>query len=277
LQRLHPFTLVFPDALWSEAEVAAMIRTIDRDLALLVERQYDDGGWSPIHKTTVSSHLRTYSSVMVCWAFIAARQSTVTRGIALKYDQVVDRGIRWLLIAHGFHDDGMGGWVPNPAPNRWTEKFIGLTAQTLFILSEAEGEFDFLKNNMDYIAKKKNFITYASNKENSSTYLSRMAISSNQRVHDGDRYLRGLSFTAESSTFLWYPWSILLANALRTNEFLDDTVRERARTLLNELLRRSEQLLLFVQRDPALYPTAENLYAIATVLHALPDARAPKT
>ena len=47
-------------SLWSEAEVAATIRTIDRDLALLAQRQYDDGGWSPIDKTIVSSHLRTY-------------------------------------------------------------------------------------------------------------------------------------------------------------------------------------------------------------------------
>ena len=254
-------------AIWPEPEAAKIVQSLARDLTLLIERQHDDGGWSPIHKTNDASHLRTYSTAIALWALIEARQNKdLPEDLAKKLDQSIARGARWLLGTYHIYPDGDGGWLANPSHRESVERFVGLTAQTLFILSQAEARYDFLKTNFNYQGMKKRFLVSAVGDKGTPSSLLFRDISTNERVHDSDRYLRGTSYTAESSTFLWYPWSLVLASVLNEDSLLDDLSRAHASTLLRAILNRSEGMIRFVQRDPVIYPTAENLFSISFFL-----------
>ena len=85
-----------------------------------------------------------------------------------------------------------------------------------------------------------------------STDFAQRRIDDNNRIHDGDRYLRPLKvvasvdagsqaasctcpFTVEGSTFLWYPWSLAAAKALTIDSSLAPAQRERALEIVNTL------------------------------------------
>jgi hypothetical protein len=92
----------------------------------------------------------------------------------------------------------------------------------------------------------------------------------NQRVHDSDRYLEGLpEIQVEGSTFLWFPWILVLALEA-INDKASPDISGSATRLVSALVQRSDEFVKFVGEDGALYPTAEGLFAVGLYLRSQP-------
>lgn len=255
--------------IWSEVESKNILDSVDKDLSEIVERQHDDGGWAPIPKTADHTHLRTYSSAIALWALIEARRFAPDT-LGVKYSTNIDRGLQWLINTYGSFGDGSAGWFPNPSKRPSAERFAGLTAQVLYIMTEAEASSTWLKQNFQYVKMKSDFVERSASSDHPAS-LRHRSVAMNDRVHDSDRYLRGVPYTVESSTFLWYPWSLALTGVLRSDPALTEAVQEKASNLFNFLVQRMNTMLEFIQGDPVIYPTAEFLIALSSILSG-PDS-----
>lgn len=117
---------------WNEREVPGILQRVTRDLDYLLQRQLESGGWGPAAGTRESS-TRTYSTVMALWALIEARRSPVVAPhLDDRHDQAIREGVTWLL---GHYIDGRG-WMPNPNRRFQRGSYLGLDAQTLFVLGQ---------------------------------------------------------------------------------------------------------------------------------------------
>ena len=98
----------------------------------------------------------------------------------------------------------------------------------------------------------------AGDKTDSSVTLMSRPASRNDRMHDGDNYLRPSKFMLEGSTFLWFPWSLAFCSQLSARVPADtETTRD-----CNLLLGRVNDLTPFVKHEPSTYVMAESLFAI---------------
>jgi hypothetical protein len=98
----------------------------------------------------------------------------------------------------------------------------------------------------------------AGDKAGSSENLISRPANRNDRMHDGDNYLRPSEFMLEGSTFLWFPWSLALCSELSGRVGTDiETTRN-----CNLLLGRVNDLTSFVKHEPSTYVMAESLIAI---------------
>jgi len=94
--------------------------------------------------------------------------------------------------------------------------------------------------------------------------LSGRSISENDQPHDMESYLDACNVgTAESSTFLWYPWTLALAATAAADKDLPIPVQRQAGKMLRSLTPRLGELQRFANQNEAVYPTAEALLAIA--------------
>jgi hypothetical protein len=190
---------------------------------------------------------------LALWSLIEAKKvPLVAQQIGGKYDSQIKNGMMWLLATYS--EDL--GWVPNPARAGNSERFDGLTAQTLYVLSRAEPEFPFLESDIRYVNSERDF---AKNRG----FLSRL-LRDNNRLHDYDQAFRPTGFSLENSTFLWFPWTFLELTHLSGDVSLSPEQRTEAARLREQMINaRFDELRPFV--DPEFtYVTAEYLFCLST-------------
>lgn len=251
--------------IWDANQRSTIRERIKRDLALIVKRQGNEGGWRPIQEDG-PKFTRTYSTVIALWSLIEARRSDFVReAIGNNYDSHIGNGINWLLKNYQTNrrddkDEDLG-WVPNPNRGGQREPFDGLTAQVLFILSRIEDQpgFQRLKQDQELLKYKKAFL----NKPD----LAKRFVCSNDRIHDFDLSFANdkgaVDFVLEGSTLLWFPWSYAALTALSNDSALTPQERDQASTLRKEILdSKVDDINKFVD-DEFMYVLAENLYCFS--------------
>jgi class 3 adenylate cyclase len=247
-----------PTRIWTDAEREEVGKRIIRDLDEIIRRQDPGGGWRPI-KDNNPEYTRTYSTVIALWSLIEAKSSpSLTDKIGSKYDENIRQGINWLLRGYG---PGQG-WVPNPNRVGQRNRFDGLTAHALFVLSRAERlpAFSFTKNDNVYRTARQDFIK--------NRQLASWSIDSNDsHMPDADLRFLGTEFLAEGSTFLWFPWSLVVLSQLSNDPDLSNDERQAATQLRLDILNRnSDKLDKYVETANLMYVLGENLYCVSVYL-----------
>jgi hypothetical protein len=247
---------------WKPEELPTTITRINSTIALLLNRQHNDGGWAPIVKTSNPKHKRTYSTIMAIWALAAAEQNgDILKGHDEEYRAALTSGAKWLLESYATNSEGFSGWWPNPSVHSPVGSYPGLTAQTLFVLSVAKSSHSFIGADSRFKEAIQNFVKFALDGNDKFEPLIKRKIRDNEQAHDSDRYLEGRTETAEQSIFLWYPWPIALAARLSHDPLLLNYQQERLRNLESKLLERLDEGEFFARRDVAIYPMAEMLFS----------------
>src|SRR5262249_23047084 len=154
------------------------------------------------------------------------------------YGRAINNGLTWLLSNY----QPNLGWVPNPSRKGQNEPFLGLTAQVLYVLAQAQAapQFVFIAALPNAALAQKEFLA-VDFEQRKPTY--------NTRLHDGDRYVHRAAststpgacvcpFTIENSTFLWYPWSMASARALAMDQNVTADQRAKAGTVAETLTAR---------------------------------------
>jgi hypothetical protein len=264
IQAFKTEDLIRPD------EQPGMLARVFRDLAELQGRQHSDGGWGPLSRTSREADTRTYSTVIAVWALIEARQNTgISSDPRWTFDQAIKDGVRWVISHYQDNSGALPGWYPNPTVSHPAGNYIGLTAQTLFVIHRAQREFPDIAANVILRQAQDNFLKMAANGSAGYPPLRTQAISDNARMHDTDTYLPGIAtvlpdvgdFHIEPSTFLWYPWTLLALNEIATDEADDRDSQRRATSLIRILVGRAGEAVQFATHDEAIYPSAEILFA----------------
>jgi hypothetical protein len=245
--------------IWNDDELPRFVESIERDLKFLVSRQDAGGGWRPLEEQAHDFN-RAYATAMALWGLVEARRSpVVSQRIGTSYDDHINKGIRWLLTRH----DEKLGWVPNPDRRPQYERFDGLTAQILHVLSRAEQDFTFLENNPTYLNAERAFVTNAQ--------LAGRPLGQNNRYHDYDVSFRPTLFALEPSTFLWFPWVVAELTHLSKDASLTEEERDRAAELRRGVLRdHLDEIESFVEAE-FMYALAENLYCLSLSLEPQPS------
>jgi hypothetical protein len=244
--------------IWNDDELPAAVARIERDLNFLISRQADNGGWRPLMEES-NDFNRTYASAIALWALVEAKRSPAVRQrIGDKYDDNISRGIAWLLSRY---DDKLG-WVPNPDRKPQNERYDGLTAQVLLVLSRAEKDFPFLETHHIYVNAEREFITH---KE-----LAMRRLNENNRYHDFDVAFRPTQFALEPSTFLWFPWTVAELTHLSSDATLSERERKQARDLRRDILAaHADDIGPFIESE-FMYALGENLYCLSVSLEPKP-------
>jgi hypothetical protein len=244
--------------IWGSDDLPDVIARTRIALDLLLERQFNDGGWSVIEKTSNPKHIRTYSTIMALWAIAEAENSgDVFKDHEKPFHSAVASAVKWVMPFYTKSASGFSGWWPNPSSKSLVGAYPGLTAQTLFVLSTAAVSNPFIGADRKYKNAIETFVTSAVEGDATFQSFGKRRIDDNDRPHDGDRYLEGRTETVEQSTFLWYPWTIAMAAALAHDRVLQDYQHERVRNLSSMLFKRMDEEIDFVRNDAAIYPTAE--------------------
>jgi hypothetical protein len=250
---------------WDTQQAETVRERVKRDLALIVQRQSNDGGWRPI-KEDGPKFTRTYSTAIALWSLIEARRSNFVRqAIGNTYDSNISDGINWLLKNYTtiVVDDKPKklGWVPNPNRSSQREQFDGLTAQVLFILSRIQDEpaFEYLKNDGQLLEYKRAFLTKQD--------LAARFVCSNDRIHDFDlSFTRDdgtLDFVLEGSTLLWFPWSYAALTALSKDTALTPAEQAQAGFLRKQILDLKVGDMKKFVHEEFIYVLAEHLYCFS--------------
>jgi hypothetical protein len=185
----------------------------------------------------------------------------VSPRIGGQYDESIRGGINWLLRTYKAGQ----GWVQNPDRTGQQNRFDGLTAHALYVLSRAATlpEFAFLKNDQTYKDARKDFI-------NNRELATRSIEKDNSSVPDADVGFDNTEFMAEGSTFLWFPWTLLELTQLSFDESLPAEDRNAAAQLRREILNtNSARLETYVESANLTYFTAENLFCVSEYLNAM--------
>ena len=250
-------------------------KRLQQNLTLLISRQLPDGGWSPVGGTSEARNERTYSTAMALWAIIEAKRADlIYPDTGSDFDESADKGIHWLL---NVYRDRIGndkfGWVPNPRRDGNDENFDGLTAQVLFVLTRAQANFSSSLNGDDRFAEdREKFLAYGAGlgvaKE--APLFRSTSPDSNMRMHDSDKYLRGLPQTVEASTFLWFPWSLALCAETISSTGPESKLRAIAETSCELLIDRTSSVKKAAESQPFSYVKAEDLFGLNWYFRQVP-------
>lgn len=228
-----------------------LARAVERNVAELVGRQSASGGWAPVPQAG-DDDARVYSTAMALWALVEALESRevalADRAAAL---DSAKRAAQWLLNAR----NESVGWYPNPQ-RRQPGSFPGLTAQVLFVLDRAKGQVSFLR-------------TSSVLAESAAAFASRgdlvgRELIDNERLPDFDQHLVTIEHQLEGSTYLWFPWTVLALDRLRSDVELTPAVREGAEKRLLDLLERVDEIVEHVGQGGT-YELAEYLLALSEI------------
>lgn len=251
--------------IWDDAQRSTIRDRVTRDLALILSRQSDDGGWRPISDNK-PKFTRTYSTAIALWSLIEARRSPYVREVIKNdYDKQIREGINWLLRTYQKMPNGVDhlGWVPNPNRSGQREAFDGMTAQVLFILSRIQDQpgFEDLKKDPFLVNYKKAFVAKQD--------LAKRFVCANDRIHDFDLSFTSdqgpaVDFVLEGSTLLWFPWSYAALTALsKDTDALTAQEQAQAKELRKEILAaKVDDINKFVNEE-FIYVMAENLYCFS--------------
>ena len=236
-----------------------------RDLEETNGRQDSSGGWTPI-KEDNADFTRTYSTVMALWSLIEARTSpSVSQRIGTKYDEKMRQGINWLLRSY---KEGQG-WVPNPNRVGQKDRFEGLTAHVLFVLSRAEtvDALSYIKSDQTYGTAKRDFIK---NKQFAEWSIEE----NNSHLPDADLRFVNTEFLAEGSTYLWFPWTLVELAQLSSDQALSADERKAATQLRLDMLNtNSEKLENYVESANLMYVLGENLFCVSAYLNQTAESK----
>jgi hypothetical protein len=256
---VHPNVI---DGIWAKRPDVALAR-IENYLQLLQNRQMENGAWAPVRQKDNRSFARTYSTLMSVWAMVEAQKSPALRDrLKGKYDASIRAGMTWILTNY---NKELASIVPNPERAKQIDAFPGLTAQVLYVMERARPEHGFaLQNEPNYGLMRKSFINSleTSTAKKGGTALLLRDVSSNDRIHDSDRYLPRSTRTVESSTFLWLPWTLAFCSTIK--DYKDDASDDLGRVTngCNKLGARANDLIRFAKEDPFVYVMAECLFAL---------------
>lgn len=246
--------------IWNDTERAEILNRVVRDLEEIARRQDATGGWRPI-RDGGPEFTRTYPTVIAMWSLVAARTSPSVRDrIGTQYDERIRSGIGWLLQTY---KEGQG-WVQNPNRTGQKDRFEGLTAHTLFVLSLVETLPDcaYLKNDQTYRTAKKDFL-------NNKQLTERSIEKDNSHIPDADVGFSPSEFMTEGSTFLWFPWTLLELTQLATDNGLSAEERKAAAQLRVEILNaNADRLESYVETANLTYVLAENLFCVSAYVNA---------
>ena len=247
--------------IWDEAEREEMLKRVIRNLDETNRRQDATGGWRPIRNEN-SEFTRTYPTVMALWSLVEAKRSpSVSARIGARYDENIRKGINWLL---GGYKEGQG-WVPNPNRTGQKDRFDGLTAHALYVLSRAE-EVDaaqFIRNDHVYRTARQDFIK---NRQFADWSIE----ANNSHLPDADLRFVGTEFLAEGSTFLWFPWTLAELSQLASDAGMSAEERQAAAQLRLDIFNaNSDKLENYVETANLMYVLGENLYGVSTYLGAM--------
>jgi hypothetical protein len=247
---------------WDNAEKEEVLKQISRNLEEITRRQETAGGWRPIQDEN-PEFSRTYPTVMALWSLIEARKSPSASGrVGNKYDENIRKGINWLLRGY---KEGQG-WVPNPNRAGQKDRFDGLTAQTLFVLSRAEAldTFAYIKSDQTYRSARQGFIK---NRQ----FVDWSIEGNNSHMPDADLRFLSTEFLAEGSTFLWFPWTLAELSQLSVDQGLTQGEREAAAQLRLDIFNaNADKLENYVESANLMYVLGENLLCVAAYLDAGP-------
>jgi hypothetical protein len=232
-------------SVWSSDRVSEMVQRTTRVANLLLSSQQDDGGWGPTIDKSSPGLSRTYSTLMATWCLLEADGAPALPSTNREqYEKPVHNGLTWLIS--NYRRDL--GWVPNPNRKVQDEPFLGLSAQTLYVLVHAQTapKYNYVSTLPNTSIAKTAFLDF--------TEFEQRPLGANNRLHDGDRYMRRAAtsasapvptscppFTIESSTFLWFPWSLALTRALAVDQTLPQEQRTKAAKLSETLTGRLSQ------------------------------------
>jgi hypothetical protein len=175
-----------------------------------------------------------------------------------QYDSCIRDGINWLQRTYR---NGQG-WAQNPNRPGQPDRFDGLTAQTLYVLSRATTipDLAFLKNDQGLKSAKRDFL-------NNKQIGTRLLDKDNSHIPDADVGFPGSEFMAEGSTFLWFPWTLLELTVLASDDGLSDAERAEALKLRRAMLDINfEHLENYVEQANLSYIFAENLFCVTQYL-----------
>ncbi|MBZ5552800.1 MAG: hypothetical protein LAO21_08785 [Acidobacteriia bacterium] len=240
-------------SLWTDQELPAVVESILRDLQLLIRRQDPGGGWSPIPEVSPPA-TRTYSSALALWSLVEAyRTPSLRNKMQSPYEDSIRRGTQWILNTYRSPQ----GWVPNPNRPNQTESYPGLTAQVLFVLSRAEKDFAYLRDDSTFKTAKQDFLK--------DTGLVERSVSDDSHLSDRDQYISPSDVQIEGMTYLWVPWSLLAYRSLSTDDSLSKEERKLAAKNLATLYSRYVEVFQRIETG-ATYNLAENLFCISNAL-----------
>jgi len=252
-------SLVTKTRIWNDAERTEVINHLVRDLDETVRRQDSSGGWRPIADQG-GDFTRTYSTIMAVWTLVEARKTPgVSEKIGSKYDENIRSGINWLLRSY----IDKQGWVPNPNRVGQRDRFDGLTAHTLFVLSRAEtlDSFAYIKNESVYRAAITDFL-------NNSQFADWKIDANNSHMPDADLRFVGTEFLAEGSTFLWFPWTLAELSQLASDQSLSPEDRAKAADLRLKIFNNNaDRLDTYVETANLMYLLGENLFGVSIYLN----------
>lgn len=244
--------------IWDDAEREEVLKRVIRNLDESNRRQDTTGGWRPIRDEN-SEFTRTYPTIMALWSLVEAKRSpSIAARIGARYDDNIRKGINWLL---GGYKEGQG-WVPNPNRAGQKDRFDGLTAHVLYVLSRAEGvdASAFIKDDQVYRTARRDFI-----KNRQFTDWSIEA--NNSHLPDADLRFVGTEFLAEGSTFLWFPWTLAELSQLASDAGMSADERQAAAQLRLDIFNEnSDKLESYVENANLMYVLGENLYGVSTYL-----------
>jgi hypothetical protein len=259
----------------TESEQRAALKELGEILRALMTLQLSEGGWAPI-ATTRNDYARTYSTVIALWALAEAHNKILSDNslepmepeITANLENQIRKGVLWLDLNY---TPELESWVPNPSRPSQTESFEGLTAQVLYVINLARVKHYPLRDNLEdkYQDRLKSFYKHTFLDfplQSKKGTFGKRAMRTNDRSHDSDRYLPGLPFMIESSTFLWGPWVLALCS-VSNRPSLDETtgVAAEAAAMCRVMGERANELMAFA-RGEFTYVTAETMLAAKVYL-----------
>jgi len=209
---------------------------------------------------------------MALWGLVEARDTQlVSSSSEWHYDDNIRRAANWLLNHRVRDADGNPGWSTNPVITRPARIMPGLTGHALFVLARAAKDFPYIAGQPEYREARSDFLRLSAAGSKSYEPVSARAVSANDQGHDSDRYFTDLAkvfpqwaqFRAESSTFLWYPWTMAAALMTEADGSASDSERKMASKIVKHLSQRSGDVAEFAGSDNSIYPTAELAIAYA--------------
>ncbi len=244
--------------IWTDTERDQIVNQVIRNLEETRRRQDSGGGWRPIRNDN-ADFTRTYATVIALWSLVEARTSpSLSSRIGTKYDESMRQGINWLLRSY---KEGQG-WVPNPNRAGQKDRFDGLTAQVLFVLSltETVDALAYIKSDQTYLIAKRDFIK-------DKQFAAWSIEENNSHLPDADLRFVNTEFLAEGSTYLWFPWTLVELAQLSSDQTLSEDERKAATQLRLDLLNaNSGRLENYVESANLTYVLGENLFCVSAYL-----------
>jgi class 3 adenylate cyclase len=251
--------------IWTDTERDQILNQVIRNLEETRRRQDSGGGWRPIRDDN-ADFTRTYPTIMALWSLIEARTSpSLSQRIGTRYDESMRQGINWLLRSY----KDAQGWVPNPNRVGQKDRFEGLTAHALFVLSRAEtvDALSYIKSDRTYGTAKRDFIK---NKQFAEWSIEE----NNSHMPDADLRFVNTEFLAEGSTYLWFPWTLAELAQLSSDQALSEDERKAATQLRLDMLNaNSDKLDNYVESANLMYVLGENLFCVSAYLNRTSESK----